>query len=241
MRLAVISDVHGNLEALKEVLADIDRSQVDSVVCLGDNVGYGPYPEEVVELVNERNIPWVMGNHELAVVDQSYLEWFNPEAQESILQTKKLLSQETINYIGQLEASMVFQGCLCVHGSPPDSITTYIFELMESELKEIFMEMKERICFVGHTHDLEIIAFNGEEIAHGYLYEGLIQLDENDKYIINVGSVGQPRDSNNNAKYVIWDDFSQILEVKYIPYDIEATANKIIERGFPEFNAIRLR
>jgi predicted phosphodiesterase len=240
MRLAVLSDIHGNLEAFKEVLTDIGHSQVDAVACLGDNIGYGPYPEEVIHLVRQYNIPCVMGNHELAVVDPSYLAWFNPEAQRSILLTERLLSPDSTTYIHALKASMVIEGCLCVHGCPPDSITIYIFEPSKGELRQLFKEMEQRICFVGHTHDLEIFRFDGEDVSRTFLQEGVIQLRKDEKYIINAGSVGQPRDSNNNAKYVIWDDALDTLEVKFVPYNIAVTASKIIELGFPQFNAIRL-
>jgi predicted phosphodiesterase len=240
MRLAVLSDIHGNLEALKEVLTDMGHSHIDGAVCLGDNIGYGPCPEEVIDMICKLDIPCVMGNHELAVVDRSYLQWFNPEAQQSIFLTEKLLSEDSLAYIQGLASSMTVEGCLCVHGCPPDSITTYIFELISPELIDRFEDMREKICFVGHTHDLEVFSFDGQEIFQAYLYEGVLNLNPAEKHIINVGSVGQPRDGNNNAKYVIWDDVLRTLEVRFVPYDIAATAEKILELGFPEFNATRL-
>lgn len=240
MRLAIISDIHGNLEAFRQVLADIDKSQVDAITSLGDNVGYGPDPEEVVHLVRERNIPSVMGNHELAVDDPSYLDWMNPSARKSLVLTKQLLSPQTLNYIHGLRPSMIFHESLCVHGCPPDSITTYLYELSRMQFKERFRGMKEKICFVGHTHYPQIISFDGEDLAGLPLFEGKITLQKDHQYIINVGSVGQPRDGNNNAKYVIWDTSPGTIEMRFIPYDIAATASKILELGFPEFNATRL-
>jgi predicted phosphodiesterase len=240
MRLAIISDIHGNLEAFEEVLADIDKSQADGIVSLGDNIGYGPNPEEVVRLILKRNIPSVMGNHELAVVDTGCLDCMNPSARRSLLITKSLLSTDTINYINTLSAYMTFHDSLCVHGCPPDSVTTYLFQVTEAQFKELFVAMKEKICFVGHTHFPQIISFDGEALVSIPLCEGKISLQEDSQYIINVGSVGQPRDGNNNAKYVIWDTSSGSIEMRFIPYDIAATANKILELGFPEFNATRL-
>jgi len=240
MRLAVISDIHGNLEAFKEVLADVDKSQVDAIASLGDNIGYGPDPEEVVRLILKRNIPSVMGNHELAVVDTECLDCMNPSARRSLLLTKSLLSTDTVHYINTLSPSMTFHESLCVHGCPPDSVTTYLFQVTNAQFKEIFRAMKEKICFVGHTHFPQIISFDGAEPVGTPLCEGKIALQEDYRYIINVGSVGQPRDGNNNAKYVIWDTSSESIEMRYIPYDIAATANKILELGFPRFNATRL-
>ena len=240
MRLAVISDIHGNLEAFKEVLADIDQSRVDGIVSLGDNVGYGPDPEEVVHLIRERNIPSVMGNHELAVADERYLDWMNPSARKSLVRTKQLLSSETVSYIDTLRPSITFHGSLCVHGCPPDSITTYLFQLTNSQFSELFLAMKEEICFAGHTHVPQIIVFNGQKTESAPLHEGVFVLEKKHQYIINVGSVGQPRDGNNKAKYVLWDTSSGSIEMKFVPYDVATTADRILELGFPEHNARRL-
>jgi predicted phosphodiesterase len=242
MRIAILSDIHGNLEALREVLADIERSRTDAVLCLGDNIGYGPDPERVVELIRERHIPCVMGNHELGLVDEAYLDWFNISARASLLLTRQLIGSETLDYLRQLRPVLSLEGCLCVHGCPPDSVTTYLFQVSDADLQKVFRNMKEDICFVGHTHDLELMRFDGKEIARTFLARGEISLDRDpgQKAIINVGSVGQPRDGNNNAKYVIWDTTRWRLEVKFIAYDIAATASKILQLGFPEFNARRL-
>jgi predicted phosphodiesterase len=240
MRLAIISDIHGNLEAFREVLADIDQAGVDGIASLGDNIGYGPEPEEVVLLIRQRNIPSVMGNHELAVVDTGCLDCMNPSARESLVLTKQLLSPDTVNYINMLKPSMTFHKSLCVHGCPPDSVTRYLFELSKTQLRELFLSMKEKICFVGHTHCPQIMSFDGEELASLPLSEGELTLQKDFQYIIDVGSVGQPRDGNNNAKYVIWDTSSQRIEMRFIPYDIATTARKILEIGLPEYNATRL-
>ena len=110
MRLAIISDIHGNLEAFRAVMADIDQNRVDGLACLGDNIGYGPDSEEVVKLICERDIPCVMGNHELAILDPTSLDWMNPAAQRSLRITQEHLSQETLNYICNLKPSMIFLG-----------------------------------------------------------------------------------------------------------------------------------
>ena len=240
MRLAIISDIHGNIEAFRAVIADIDQNRVDGLACLGDNIGYGPESEEVVRLICERDIPCVMGNHELAIVDRTYLDWMNPAAQRSLLITHEHLSQDTLSYICNLRPSMIFHGSLCVHGCPPDSMTCYLIEVSTGRLKELFLSMEEKICFVGHTHFLELISFDGEEVTRAPLCEGLSFMEKDQRYIVNVGSVGQPRDGNNTAKYVVWDDSSETIEVRFIPYDIACTARKILELGYPESNARRL-
>ena len=240
MRIGVISDIHGNLEAFMEVLKDLELSGVERVVCLGDNIGYGPEPERVVGLIRARNIPCVMGNHELGLVDPAYLSWFNPVARKSLMITRDLLSPESFAFMRSLQTSMTYEGCLCVHGCPPASITTYLFEARGFQLRQIFTNMKEKISFVGHTHDLEIISFDGHDIISARLREGSVALKKDLKYIVNAGSVGQPRDGNNNAKYVILDTQRQTLDVRYVPYDIGVTASAILELGFPSVNARRL-
>jgi len=240
MRIAVISDIHANLEALEQVLVDIDGSNIDRVVCLGDSIGYGPEPEQVVAMINDHHIPSILGNHELAVIDQNYLAWFNPLARRSLLKTIEMLSSKTVNFISRLRPFMIYGSCRFVHGFPPDSATTYLFQIAEDELLQTIKEMKEKICFIGHTHHLEIIDFNGRSVTRSPLNRGIVNLNSSDRYIINIGSVGQPRDGDNSAKYIILDTEKNSIEVKFIPYDIASVVNKIIEAGFPTEHAIRL-
>jgi predicted phosphodiesterase len=240
MRLAVISDIHGNLEAFREILTDIDSSQIDQVVCLGDNIGYGPEPETVVTLLRERRIPSVMGNHELGIVDPSTFHWFNSNAQASLLLTRKLISNDTLAFLTGLPATLVLEDCLGVHGYPPDSVTRYLFDVAEEELSALLKNLTQRLVFVGHTHDLELIIWDGLELVRRELGPGVSPLQPTQRCLVNVGSVGQPRDGNNNAKYVIWDNVENLLDVRFVSYDIAKTADKIIRLGFPRFYATRL-
>ena len=241
MRLAVISDIHGNLAAFLEVLADIDRAGVDACVSLGDNVGYYPNPEEVLALIQKRDIPSVMGNHELAVTDERYLNWFNSLARRAVELTQELLSVESLVYCSRLPQSLVFGGCLHVHGCPPASVLKYIFEVQDRSLIKIFDSLEQEICFVGHTHFLEVIRYKDGRIKRNQVNPGIIVLDDRHRYIINVGSVGQPRDPfNREAKYVIWDDSARELEIRSVPYDIGTTADKILKLGWPRYLADRL-
>ena len=240
MKIAVISDIHGNIEALREVLADIGQVGADSIVSLGDNIGYGPDPEEVSRSIRSNNIPSVMGNHELGIVRPEFQRWFNESARRSLLLTTELISDETREWLGGLPASLVFQGGLFVHGCPPDSITKYIFEETDADLELLFEKTAQRLCFVGHTHTLELIAFEDGLVVHSTPGRQKIRLGLQEKYILNAGSVGQPRDGNNNAKYVLWDTIENSIQVRFVPYDIAATAEKIISLGFPRINATRL-
>lgn len=240
MRLAIISDIHGNLEAFTEVLRDIDASGIDEIFCLGDNVGYGADPERVVEIMRERAIPCVMGNHELGIVDPLSLDWFNPVARRSLVLTGRLISTETLEYMRGLSTFMVKEGCLFVHGAPPASISTYLFELTHSQLFQLARTMRQDLCFVGHTHDLGYIRLDEEDSSPMVLSEGIFPLAADCKYIVNVGSVGQPRDGDNRAKYVVWDTTAGTIEVKFVRYDIATTVEKILRLGLPSVNARRL-
>jgi predicted phosphodiesterase len=240
LKLAIISDIHGNLEALSNVLADIESAGIADIVCLGDCIGYGPDPEKVIAEIRQRQIPIIMGNHELAVCNPHQLAWFNPLAQASLRKTMTMLSSASIDFIEQLPKSIKIAQCLCVHGYPPDSVRTYLFQKPPEALIKTFKSMPESICFVGHTHDLEIVAFDGRRIERHGLKQERINLDAELRYIINVGSVGQPRDGNNNAKYVIYDEETSVLEIRFIPYDIATTVAKIKAAGLPENHANRL-
>lgn len=240
LKIAVISDIHGNLEALTKVLTDIGSSGVDNIVCLGDCIGYGPDSEEVICEIRRQKIPTIMGNHELAVCNPEQLTWFNPLAQASLRKTMTTLSAASVDFIEQLPKRLVLAQCLCVHGYPPDSVRTYLFQKPAEELVKTFKSMPESICFVGHTHDLEIVTFDGRRTERQSLKQGSLNLDPKCKYIVNVGSVGQPRDGNNNAKYVIYNSEAETLEVRFIPYDIAATVAKIRAAGLPENHASRL-
>ena len=240
MRTAIISDIHGNYDAFRKVIEDFDKSEVDRVISLGDNIGYGPEPDRVVGEIIARGIPSVQGNHELAVKDEKYLNWFNPVARKSLIKTRELLSASTNRFIAELEPFLILDDCRCVHGFPPDSPLIYMFQASESHKKEIFEEIPERLSFIGHTHTLEIIGYDGKKMVYNDLTEGLINLERDKKYIVNIGSVGQPRDTSNDAKYVIWDSSAETIDVRFISYDIAAVVRKIKDAGLPEEHANRL-
>jgi predicted phosphodiesterase len=239
-KIAVISDIHSNLDAFDEVLRDIESLAISTLFSLGDNIGYGPEPEAVINRLTERGIPSVLGNHELAVTDPSELDWFNPVARESLRKTVAMLSEKAIDRIHQFPYCRVQDDNRFVHGFPPDSPVIYQFQVTEEELAETFAALPERIFFTGHTHYPEVIEYLDDGIERQEFQRGIRQLDPQGRYIINVGSVGQPRDGNNNAKYVVYDPEDMTLELRYVPYDVEAVVAKILAAGLPESHATRL-
>ncbi len=245
MKIGIISDIHANLEACKRVLDDIDLQQPDRVFCCGDSIGYGPEPEAVVQLLRKRGIPQVLGNHELGCMDRAELAWFNPVARKAIRRTRKMLSRQTLDWINTLPFSLTpwepgLDACYFVHGAPPDSPRTYLFELEDEELPKLFEHTGERVVFVGHTHELTLAWWDGKTAGRREMGQGQHELPPDIRYIVNVGSVGQPRDGDNRAKYVLFDPVRRILDVRFIPYDIKATADAILALGFPEQYARRL-
>lgn len=240
MRVAIVSDIHGNLEAFREVLKDVDRSKVDEIISLGDNIGYGPDPDPVIKLVQAHQIPSVIGNHELAVINPKYLKWFNPVARKSLEKSLTLLSEQSLEYISKQKPYLVSQGCRFVHGFPPDSALIYMFQISDHRKQESLEKMEENICFVGHTHMLEMISYSGQAAETNPLSEGITRLEDKTKCIFNIGSVGQPRDGDNRAKYAIWDSSLRTLEIRFLAYDIAAVVDKMKKAGLPEEHARRL-
>lgn len=240
MKIAVISDIHGNMDAFRSVLRDIDHSNIDIIFSLGDHIGYGPEPEQVIQQIKDRHILSILGNHELAILNHDFLNCFNPTARFSLEKTIDMLSDNSVRFIGTLNPYRVFHGIRFVHGFPPDSSVIYLFQVSEDDIYQAFNQMNERICFLGHTHELQLVEYNGCSMRIKPLCRGVTRLNKLHRYLINIGSVGQPRDGNNNAKYVIWDSSKDELHVRFIPYDINKVAEKILLAGLPEVHAMRL-
>lgn len=240
MKIAVISDIHGNYDAFVAVLNDIERVGVDQIYCLGDFVDYGPESERVSALLRERQIPTVLGNHENALFDDNVLAEFGQLAYESMLITKRLVSSETIAYTQQLPLYLCLGNMRFVHGAPPDSPHKYVFYLTAKELLEAFQSTPQSIIFVGHTHLTGIFEYDGQKLYASQLPRGICQLRPDWRYVINAGSVGQPREINKQAKYVVFDDQSYQLETRYVTYDPHRTISLIYELGLPAECGARL-
>lgn len=233
MRYAIISDIHGNLEALKSVLKSIKRQEVDEILCLGDIVGYGSNPNECVDRIRKMGLKTVVGNHDYVNIDESWLEDFNPNAQAAARWTKKVLKRENLQYLTFLPFTIRLTDILLVHGSPVEPRGFhYIFDVFKA-LNE-FRGFKERVCFVGHSHSP--INFSSD----GNVFKGGFQLQKGQRYIINVGSVGQPRDDNPLACYGVFDTNLLTFYLVRVEYKIRKTAKKIKKAGLPVFLAERL-
>jgi len=240
MRIAVMSDIHGSLEAFAQSIDDIERHKIDGIVNLGDAIGYGPQPEEVLNLLEKRRIPNILGNHELAVLDKKYRGDFSTQALRSLEQTLKYLTSASMRYLKSLPAWRELEGALMVHGCPPDSATDYLNHMSFSEIKETFTSNRFDIAFVGHTHRMMLMGYDGKDLQFDPLQQETIQLRSKYQYIVNVGAVGQPRDGDPRAKYVIWDSDWKTLQIRRVDYDVDRVIALIGERGFLRRDAERL-
>jgi len=230
MRLAVISDIHSNLQALEEALRIIDHIKVDGIYCLGDVVGYGGNPNECVSLVRDR-CAWVMkGNHDLATVDLSH-SYFHPEdGKIANAWTARVLKQEYLRYLAWLPFKHIEFDCTFVHASIESPFDWEHVGSIEAAARQ-FPHFSTQVCFVGHTHVPGII---GEDLQTYTLRKGV-------KTLINVGSVGQPRDGNPQLSFGIVDTDKWTYQNVRADYDIQGAAEAIIRAGLPLSLARRLQ
>jgi predicted phosphodiesterase len=203
MRFAILSDVHGNLEALTAVLERISPS--DGVLCLGDTVGYGPNPNECLALIRERATATVLGNHDVGAVDGHGLAYFNPAARAAIDWTQSVLDPDHVAWLDAQSYEVRSDDYLLVHGAPVDYFT-YILD--KPTAVKAFAATDAPLIFVGHTHIAEYYSLAPDgAVGHAHCQNGgRVELEGQNRYLINVGSVGQPRDLNPDASFVFYDD-----------------------------------
>jgi predicted phosphodiesterase len=239
--IAIISDIHSNIEALEAVLADIEKRKIKRIFCLGDIVGYGPNPRECLDLIMQKCEICVCGNHDVAVFYEPYS--FNLGAERAAFWTRQQLESEPNKHIrdlrwqflGSLPVKFKGEGIVCVHGSPRKPVNEYLFAddvfSNPNKLLDNFRRFEDLTCFVGHTHVPGVLLDDPyfdppDELAEPNIFE----LGE--QAIVNVGSVGQPRDRDWRASYVILK--SDRLEFIRVKYDIDKTIEKI--KSIPELD-----
>ena len=241
MPYAIISDIHANLEALDVVLADIAARQPDAVVCLGDFVGYGPDPVACVERVRSQLRAAVLGNHDVAALEarDTVAAKFNPFAYEAVVWTRRQLTDPVRRYLEGLPLRATLDTALCVHGSVRDPIEEYIFDIATARAS--FDAAPFALCLVGHTHVPAVFTQAGEAVVGEPLLPGQsLRLQSDRRYIINVGSVGQPRDGDPRAAYLWLDTAEQIATLVRLEYPISQTQQKVLAAGLPAMLAERL-
>jgi predicted phosphodiesterase len=247
MLRAIISDIHSNVEALDAVLADIDRRKVDAIVCLGDVIGYGPQPRETLIRSQQWEVT-LLGNHEEACL--YHPEDFNERARIALEWTRDQMNRKDCapeeNYklwaiLGQMPTSHQIENALIVHGSPRDPVREYMLPRDAQDVRkmhEVFERVNSDFCFVGHSHVPGVYTEEPAFLSPARLQEGYRRAQG--KALVNVGSVGQPRDGDARASYVTFD--GETVWFHRVEYDFRATQRKILETGvLPHYLATRLQ
>ncbi|MFH1045409.1 MAG: metallophosphoesterase family protein [Candidatus Omnitrophota bacterium] len=237
MRWGIFSDIHANLEAFQAVLASFAQECIERYACLGDIVGYGANPGECIAEVQRYKPLVIAGNHDRGACGLFDINSFSAHAQVAIEWTSKNLASEEKHYLHDLPLVEQRQELSFVHGSldHPEEFN-YIFDSYSAAVTLEFCQT--RLCFIGHTHVPAIFIREGEECLP--LFTPALTLKPKHTYLINAGSVGQPRDGNPQASYVVYDSESRFLQIKRVAYDIRKTKDKIIKAGLPAMLAERL-
>lgn len=238
MKLAVISDVHANLEALEAVLADVDAQGVRGIACLGDFVGYGASPNECIDRLASRIEQAVVGNHDVAALGRIRLGDFNNDAATAARWTGQQLTAAHRAWLERLPYQASWRGARLVHASPlaPEE-WHYVLSAVDAE--EEMRAFDEALCFIGHSHFPGTFGDDG----HGAQYTRApeVKVLEGHRYLVNVPSVGQPRDGDPRAGWQLWDQESCTLTQRRVAYDVESAMRRIREAGLPAFLADRLQ
>lgn len=237
MRHLIISDLHANLPALDAVLEQ--AGSFDHCICLGDLTGYGPDPNECIERL--RSLPaltCLLGNHDAALLNQIDIVAFNTEASQAIEIHRQLLTPENKGFLAGLSSEEHFNGLRLAHGSPRNPIWEYITSVRSALTN--FQSFTERGCLVGHSHYACIFMQDEESFPKFLIPEPDESFLASQRFILNPGSVGQPRDRDPRASYVLWEDESDHFTFKRACYDIPAVQKRILQKGLPARLAERL-
>lgn len=237
MRYAVVSDLHSNAEALAAVLGAVDALGIDGTLCLGDLVGYGPDPNEVIDLARMRAMSVVRGNHDHAAVEPGHEAYFNPWGQAAIRWTRKRLTKENSGFLSDLPLALCVSGVRLVHASPSEP-ETWRYVMDGDDAADEFDGFDETVCLIGHTHvPLCAVSVGGRVTL---LLDEEIPIEDGKRYLINIGSVGQPRDRDPRAAFGVLDLDRRTIRRHRVEYDAGATRDKILAAGLPRFLGDRL-
>lgn len=238
MRYGIISDIHSNLEAFRAVLDALSKEKIDEYLFIGDLVGYGADPHACIKEMKALGPKeLIAGNHDRGSLDLLDIGYFNEYAAEAVIWTKGVLGKEELDYLGSFRLIYESDKFTLVHGSleKPEDFN-YIMD--EDEAYRTMKLMNTAICFVGHSHAAGIFHSAGGRAAFAAAPD--IKIEQGNKYVVNVGSVGQPRDGDSRAAYAIYDEEASAVEIRRVAYDVKAAQRKILDAGLPGWLASRL-
>ena len=241
MKIAVISDIHANLAAMEVVLAEIDRLGADRIWCLGDVAGYGPFPNESIVALTDYPLEAVAGNHDLGVVGVIETDGFNQDGRDAVIWQRPRMEEAALRYLRGLSLrEKVSETVTLVHGSPRDPVWEYLYTVREA--RESFAAMTANTVFFGHTHvPIVFRRDSGGEVEAVFPRPGERMITgKNYAWMINPGSVGQPRDGDPRASFLIYDDEDRAITYHRLEYDVGVTRDAIRRFGLPQFLGDRL-
>jgi diadenosine tetraphosphatase ApaH/serine/threonine PP2A family protein phosphatase len=232
MRYGIISDVHSNLEALTAVFAELDSMGFDELICLGDIVGYGPSPNECCAMLRERGCVSIAGNHDEAAANESGIDYFSPLAREALEWNRAALTREHLAYLSDLPRERHFEGFNIVHGAPVYHFD-YILDVIDAQAA--FSRTPAGLTFVGHSHIAEVYYqdADGRTYQQRLMHGGRVDLSAAYRYIVNPGSVGQPRDRNPQAAFAVIDTEQHFVDVRRVTYDVRGVQERIENARLP--------
>lgn len=248
MRFALFSDIHSNLEAIEAVLEAFEEEDADRYICLGDIVGYGADPGECINTVKGLNAEIIAGNHDHAAAGKTDIRYFNPYAQAAVVWTSGQLTADEKDFLGRLELVEKFTDFTAVHGTLYEPEKWY-YVLSTEDARENFRYLENKILFIGHSHIPVVFkrGIHGKQADGGKVISGhrcisdeKIIIEKDKQYIINIGSVGQPRDGDPRACFALYDDEKNIVQIRRIDYDVSTASSKILDAGLPEMLAYRI-
>ncbi len=239
MKTAIISDIHANFEALSSVFAEIDRVGVDRTICLGDVVGYGASPNECADMVRSRCAVTLLGNHDAAVTGAMDVAYYYQGARDAIEWTRAQLDAPNYEWLYSLPYSWNDGDAAFYHAAPiMPSGFFYVVQESEAQPHLEIMSRLRKINFIGHAHLTLVFSLNGREPLE--VEPSQVSAQAASKFIVNVGSVGQPRDRDPRACFAIWDSDANRLEFVRVEYDVQTAATRILDAGLDEKFAKRL-
>lgn len=240
MKYGILGDIHGNLSALRAAVDLLEKDQVDAFVSVGDVVGYGAAPGECIAILHELDAVVVKGNHDAAAAGQIDLMYFNQFAREAVRWTQSVLDERDLTWLAELPYIVDLEDCSVGHGTyhKPD---LFDYVLSPSDGDPSLDAMKRPVCFIGHTHvPLMLLRLADDPLRTAYTTEDFIHLRDANKALVNVGSVGQPRDDDPRAAVAIFDSIEDTVALRRVEYDIETEASRIRRAGLPAVLADRL-
>lgn len=240
MRYGILGDIHSNLSALQRVLERFEKEGVDQVISVGDVIGYGGAPRECIQLVRDAGAAVVLGNHDAACIDRLDLLYFNNYAREAVYWTQGKLEQEDRDWLATLPLALHLEHCSVGHGTlHRPELYDYIQSPTDADPSLDMMPLP--VCFVGHTHvPVTLLRLRDDPTRTAYTIDHEIDVDEASRALVNVGSVGQPRDEDPRAAYAIYDTEQGRVWIRRVEYDIDLEARRIKDAGLPGMLADRL-